>query len=141
MRSRGFYSCALWMKVLVPVGGSLVLVALELFRRSTSPTDGLSTDSSIRALLFMAVAGYLLGSALFLLYRSTVLRSQVRRRGLVCVGCNYPLRTLPPAGQCPECGRQYVRTQVAQAWRELLGGRSRHPERAGKAQQPSPRTD
>ena len=133
MRSRGFYSWALWMKVLLPVGGSLVLVALQLSQRSISTTDDLVTDSSIRALLFMAVAGYLLGASLFLLYRSTVLRRQVRRRGLVCVGCSYPLRRLPRAGPCPECGRHYVRTQVAQAWRELLGGRPRHPERAGKS--------
>lgn len=141
MRSRGFYSCALWMKVLLPVGGSLVLVALHLSQRSISTTDDLITDSSIRALLFMVVAGYLLGSSLFLLYRSTVLRRQVRRRGLACVGCSYPLRRLPRAGPCPECGRHSVRTQVAQAWRELLGGRSRQRERAGKSQQPNRRTD
>lgn len=129
MLLQGLYRRALFMKVVLPIGGSIGLVCLTLVHRFMASNPPALTERRIMQLLFMAVMGYLIGAGLFLLYRTKLLRRKLRKGGLTCLGCGYPLRTLPRAGQCPECGRHYVRTEVTQTWRELAGGRPRNRQR------------
>jgi hypothetical protein len=37
-------------------------------------------------------------------------------RGCVCLKCRYPLISLPPDGQCPECGQPYTHATTAAIW-------------------------
>lgn len=48
-------------------------------------------------------------------------RRVTRHRGLLCTGCLYVLEGLEPAGQCPECGRDYTFQLTADAWARDFG--------------------
>lgn len=41
--------------------------------------------------------------------------------GCVCPRCLHPLSTLPPSGQCPECGTAYSFEAVRRLWRLYYG--------------------
>jgi len=37
-------------------------------------------------------------------------------RAFICLRCHYPLRSLPDAGVCPECGLAYTREETVRIW-------------------------
>lgn len=125
MRPGNFYRRALFVKVMLPLAALGTGIALALVHRFFFYSPPRFTERSIGEILVMAVIGFLIGAGLSVMYLHFLPPRQLRRQGLGCLRCGYPLRTLPGAGHCPECGRRYVRADVAQTWRQLIIGRSR----------------
>jgi hypothetical protein len=95
----------------VAVGGVLFgLATWSLFFTSLPP---FRPSGAITILVILTIAGVLL---YFLARERVVLRFLRPHRGFVCFGCHYPLRDLPDAGNCPECGSPYARADLVNQW-------------------------
>lgn len=66
------------------------------------------------------VLGVFIGAPIFAAYSSIQRRAALRRlqpyAGKMCLFCHYPLHTLEPSGDCPECGTAYRHDAVVRAW-------------------------
>lgn len=65
--------------------------------------------------------------------RSLLVRRELRAAdGLLCIGCGYPLPYEEPAGNCPECGREYEADATRKGWRSLIPYDTERPKRRSK---------
>jgi hypothetical protein len=119
----GLYRRSLFMKVLLPLMGALVGVAIPIIHGWATQPSAAITERRIGLFVFVAVIGYVAGSAICVLYHAIVLRRYLRQSGVACLRCGYSLETLPRAGTCPECGATYDRATTVQAWKDLIGER------------------
>ena len=77
-----------------------------------------SKAPSIRPLLLIGV-GLIASICVYVAWLKYVCRLRAflnTNRGCVCLTCGYPLASLPPEGQCPECGQPYAHSTTAAIW-------------------------
>lgn len=107
-----------WYVIALPI---VVFLGAIVFHEFMSVMTGWSLVDVARppALRFLIPAGVLLVVP-YLVW--VVLRVRFRRRVAqhdfaVCARCYYPLTKLGERGRCPECGTEFDRSLLIQAWR------------------------